>query len=712
MSSPNDTEQKTPAKQLFKEAKVTKTPEPATSSGNQALDQMISDQVPVGDARYGQDITPFSPPFTSRYGSLGHPYSEFWNSPEHQAPDRAAVEQVSQGDIEDGQNTPTFDPGYGHFGHPFYPHPSYYHSYFGFPAMPPPPPWYSHGPGAWHPGNWPPVSGRHPTSGEYAPSKHPYGGPGLQHANHHPKQQKSRQNGTKPIPPEISMNNTAAKTAALRNGHAGSDAGLSKRLKDVKIDAPVLDLVGNSLADHGKLGDPMTPVSMKIDKPSGKLALPDEKTEKQDKEISHDMPKHDHSQVDKLSNHTGLGSSVGIRRPTGYTLDIDHCPGPADQAVASDIRGSIGPPHDLQLSMDGKMFKHAWTDDPALTLSSESYVKETVQAWQASIQPARNIDFKELTQELAYRSDCDFDPAALRFKSPLEPGDTKMHPENPRNMDTKRDRKMKAILQRRIKEDRARVPAVPREVVPQEAFEPQFACHMRPATEDDLPSLKEIYDLELTQGSQARDKVKLSPRSYISLLKMCQDRSLPFIVAVAGAPHDVRNGKTPEVAWQSKEPPKGAVLGFSFLSPYYRGFLNDLDSAGDSSVKLDVMIHPDYRSRFIGTALIDKMLQLICPRYNYMDTCQFVDDSAVSLYRGAHASLHRFYHVHADVLVAGEHDPNAKRYDKLLQDRFGFKKLSVIHGSHQHNSGMLDLVSYHKQCRPVLGADRSENAAP
>ncbi|EHA53071.1 hypothetical protein MGG_05316 [Pyricularia oryzae 70-15] len=710
MSSPaSDTEKKTPAKQVFKEAKAAKTPDPVASSAKQVLDQVIPDQVPVGDARYEQDI----PPFNSRYSMFRHPYAEFWNSPEHQAPDRVSRDQLVQGDMKDGQSPPAFGPGYGPFGHPYYPQPHPYHNYFNFPAMPPPPAWYSHGPGAWHPGNWPPVSGGYPTSREYAPNKNLYGGSGLQHGNHHPEQRMSQQNEPNTVAPEIFENNTVAKTAGLRSGHAGSDSGLSPPLKDVKLDVSVLELARNSqAADHGKLGDPMTPVSMKIDKPSSSLALPDEKTEKYTKEISHDMPTYNQSQVDKVSNYTGLGSSVDIRRPTGYTLDIDHCPEPADQPIASDIRGSIGPPHDLHLSMDGRMFKHAWTDDPALTLSSESYVIETIQAWQSSVQPARNIDFKELTKELANRSDCDFDPVALKFKYALDPGDTSTHPDNPKNMDTKRDQKMNAILKRRIKEDRARVPAVPREVVLQEALEPQFACHMRPATEEDLPSLKEIYDLELTQGFQARDKVKLSPRSYVSLLRMCQDRSLPFIVAVAGAPHDVRNGRTPEVAWQSKEPPKGAVLGFSFLSPYHRGFLNDLDSAGDSSVKLDVMIHPDYRSRFIGTALIDKMLQLICPRYNYMDTCQFVDDSAVSLYRGAHTSLHRFYHVHADVLVAGEHDPNAKRYDNLFQDRFGFEKLFVIRGSHQHKNGMLDLVSYHKQCRPVPGAEASEKAAP
>ncbi|TLD31435.1 hypothetical protein PspLS_01999 [Pyricularia sp. CBS 133598] len=709
MSSPlSDTEKKTHAKQVVKEASATKTPEATTSSAKQVLDRVIPDQVPGGHARHGHSL----PPLNSRYGLFGHAYAEFWNSPEHQSPDRSAIDQLLQSDMKDGQIPPAFDPRYGPVGHPYYPQPPSYHNYYGFPAMPPPPAWYSHGPGAWHPGNWPLVSGRYPTSGEYSLSNHVYGGSGLQHGNHRPKQQKSHLNETKTVPPETSANDTAAKTAGLKNQYAGSDSGLSTRLKDVKLDVPVLDLVRHSQADHGKLGDPMTPVSMKVDKPLSNLALSDVKTKKHNEETSYDMPRHDHSQVDNVSNYTGLGSSVDMRRPTGYKLDMDHCPEPTDRPLASDIRGSIGPPHDLHLSMDGKMFKHAWTDDPALTLSSESYVIETVQAWQASVQPARNIDFDELTRELQYRSDCDFDPAALKFKSPLESADTKTHPDNPNNMDTKRDRKMKAILQKCIKEDRTRVPAVPREVLPQEALEPQFACHMRPAAEEDLPSLKEIYELELTQGSQARDKVKLSPRSYISLLKMCQGRSLPFIVAVAGAPHDVRNGKTPEVAWQSKEPPKGAVLGFSFLSPYHRGFLNDLDSAGDSSVKLDVMIHPDYRSRFIGTALIDKMLQLICPRYNYMDTCQFVDDSAVSLYRGAHTSLHRFHHVHADVLVTGEHDPNAKRYDKLLQDRFGFEKLFVIHGSHQHKSGMLDLVGYHKQCRPIPGAKRSEKAAP
>ncbi|TLS30688.1 hypothetical protein PpBr36_03698 [Pyricularia pennisetigena] len=709
MSPPSDTEQKTPAKQVAKEGKATKTPEPAIISANYALDWVVSDHVPAGDTRYGQDLPPFKP----RYGPFGHPYPEFWNTPKHQTPDRATADQRSQCDMKDGQNPPTFDPRYGPFGHSYYPHPHPYHSYFSFPTIPPPPAWYSHGPGAWHPGNWPPVNGRYPTSGERTPSEHLHGGLSPQQGNHHSKQQKSQHDETKAVPPGISANNTEVKTAGLSNGHSGSDSGLSTRLKDVKLAASVLDLDRNSqAADLGKLGDPMTPVSMKIDKPSGNLALPDNKTEKHNKEISHELAKHDHSQADKVSNYTGLGSSVDIRRPTGYTLDMDQSPEPADQPLASDIRGSIGPPHDLHLSMDGKMFKQAWTDDPAVTLSSESYVIETVQAWQVSVQPARNIDFEELTRELANRSDCDFDPAALQFKSQMEPGDTKTHPDNPSNMDTKKDRKMKAILQRSIKEDRARVPAVPREVMPQEALEPQFACHMRPAKEEDLTSVEKIYNLELRQGFQARDKVPLPHRSYLSLLKMCQGRSLPFIVAVAGAPHDVRNGKIPEVAWQSREPPKGAVLGFSFLSPYYRGFLNDLDSAGDSSVKLDVMIHPDYRSMFIGTALIDKMLQLICPRYKYMDTCQFVDDSAVSLYRGAHNSLHRFYHVHADVLVAGKDDPNAKRYDKLLQDRFGFEKLLVIRGSHQHKSGMLDLVSYHKQCRPVSGAEGAETAAP
>lgn len=357
------------------------------------------------------------------------------------------------------------------------------------------------------------------------------------------------------------------------------------------------------------------------------------------------------------------------------------------------------------------MFKQAWSNDPNMTLTSESYIAETVHAWQAAVQPARNIDFKELTKELVDRSDYEFDPAELEFKSALEAGETKTYPDNQHNMDAKRERRMYSAQQQCIKEDRARVPAVPREAIPQEALEPPFACHLRPATEEDLPSIKEIYDLEITQGFQARDKVKIPAGSYVGLLKMCKERSLPFIVAIAGAPHDVRDGKTPEVAWNSKEPPKGTVLGFSFLSPYHRGFCNDLSSAGDSSVRIDVMIHPHHRAMFIGTALIDKMLQLVCPRYDYMDTCQFVDESAVPLYRGAHTSLHRFYHIYVDVLVAGDQDPNANRYDKLLMDRFNFEKLSVVHGTHEHKTGMLDLVIYHKQCRPAFKSGLSEHPA-
>jgi GNAT superfamily N-acetyltransferase len=217
----------------------------------------------------------------------------------------------------------------------------------------------------------------------------------------------------------------------------------------------------------------------------------------------------------------------------------------------------------------------------------------------------------------------------------------------------------------------------------------------------DMAEAQDIYNFEVQYGSQSRDTGKLHADDFTRTLGMCQRESLPFIVAVAGLPHDVRESKVAKTAWNINDPKKGQILGFCFLSGYYTGLCNSVKCTGGSSVRVNMVVHPDHRRKLIGHALLDKTLQMTCTDYTYQDTCAFVNDNDIPLFRGPALSPRRFRHVFVDVLMEENDDAAMAGYNKFLVGRFGFERMFMIRRSHEHRGIVFSQVTYHREARPV-----------
>ncbi|HEX4058808.1 MAG TPA: GNAT family N-acetyltransferase [Galbitalea sp.] len=122
---------------------------------------------------------------------------------------------------------------------------------------------------------------------------------------------------------------------------------------------------------------------------------------------------------------------------------------------------------------------------------------------------------------------------------------------------------------------------LPQHLRPAAPAEPRFEYSMRPATEADLPSVREIYNHYVLNSSVTFDE---KPQTLVALRKKFaagEKLRMPFLVA---------------------QSPSGQLLGAAWVYPWQG------NSANRRSVELSVYLGPAATGRGLGSALLERLL--------------------------------------------------------------------------------------------------------
>lgn len=422
-----------------------------------------------------------------------------------------------------------------------------------------------------------------------------------------------------------------------------------------------------------------------------------------------------------------------------FTYDIDKDPHirirrlQQQSSAPSDIRSQIAPANDLGKDMNGRFVRYNWTEEPEETknfLSSTTFLGRAIGHWRESVPNlfyggsslGDGPDVEKFTALLAEKIDCDVNPQDLALQTPYVTRDSPADPNDAgRLQDAPRERMYSSFEKR--KQERAAKRALSgmyyyskaevdelglgasgQSAPKVQSFEPDVTCYLRPASKKDVGNIQTIYNHEVTHGTQSRDIHTVSVTDVASTLDMCKAGNLPFIVAIAGLEHDIREPKGPTKKWQTGEPENGELLGFALLSNYHVGLCGATDATGGSSVRLTIVVHPQHRRKFIGHALMDKMLHLLCPNYAYQDTAAFVDHEVSPAHRGPGFAPRVFRHVLVETMVREGDQRSSDGFAQFLGSRFGFSKLFELKQSHDHRGSLYNQTTWHREIRPAQPA--------
>ncbi|EJT72560.1 hypothetical protein GGTG_09422 [Gaeumannomyces tritici R3-111a-1] len=318
-------------------------------------------------------------------------------------------------------------------------------------------------------------------------------------------------------------------------------------------------------------------------------------------------------------------------------------------------------------------------------------------------------DVQRFTALVQEKSDCDVDPQDLAFQTPYVTRDTLRNPVDTVKMQDSRRKRLHIQLKKKSTDAETRSamshgPCPLAHLVRVPAFEPDLTCYLRPANESDLEAMQAMYNYEVNHGTQSRDVQEVTGESMTATLEMCRALSLPFIAVIAGLEHDVRGNKKLVAEGQTPEPERGTVLGFAFLCNYFHGFCGAGNSTGNSVVRLSIVVHRAHRRKFIAHALMDKLMHLVCPDYDYQEAAAFIDHDGSPAHRGPGFAPRQYRHIIAEAMVQQGDQRSLEGLQKMLGDRFGFARWTELNQSHEHQGALYNLVSWRREVRPVAPA--------
>ncbi|KLU84299.1 hypothetical protein MAPG_03343 [Magnaporthiopsis poae ATCC 64411] len=428
---------------------------------------------------------------------------------------------------------------------------------------------------------------------------------------------------------------------------------------------------------------------------------------------------------------SSMSDCTSSHAQVSLTYDIDKDPHirikrQQRSGAPSDIRSHIAPANDLGKDMNGRFVRYNWTEEPEETknfLSSTTFLGRAIGHWRESVPNlfyggsslGNRPDVEKFTALLAKKIDCDVNPQDLALQTPYVARDTPADPNDAgKAQDAPREHMYSSLEKRKEKRaakrdlssmhydseaevDELGLGASDQSAPKVQSFEPDVVCFLRPASKEDVGNIQAIYNHEVTHGTQSRDIHKVTDMDIKSTFDMCKAGNLPFIVAIAGLEHDVREPKGLAKKWQTGEPEKGELLGFAFLSNYYVGLCGATDATGGSCVRLTIIVHPQHRRKFIGHALMDKMMHLVCPNYTYQDMAAFADHEASLAHCGT------FRHVLIETMAQEGDQRSLDGFAQFL-GRFGFSKLFELKQSHDHRGSLYNQTTWHREIRPVQPA--------
>ncbi|KAJ2897975.1 acyl-n-acyltransferase [Zalerion maritima] len=202
--------------------------------------------------------------------------------------------------------------------------------------------------------------------------------------------------------------------------------------------------------------------------------------------------------------------------------------------------------------------------------------------------------------------------------------------------------------------------------------EPRETFHLRPANISDMEEVADLYNWEVKHGTSAMDIRQVKVNIFRSMFNSCQRSHLPFIIAA----------EERGVPVGDNVPLDQNVLGVAVFMPYMTGLSGGWQNgSARTSVKLYVLVDPEYRRQGIGGALLDKALDFLSTKY-YGRTVQ----EWVNVKGEDDTYTQSVLNIYGEVLVKDENDDQHQWMKQFLGGRL-FDQVGFLKNSHKATKG-------------------------
>ncbi|RYO85864.1 hypothetical protein DL762_005011 [Monosporascus cannonballus] len=280
-------------------------------------------------------------------------------------------------------------------------------------------------------------------------------------------------------------------------------------------------------------------------------------------------------------------------------------------------------------------------------------LKRFVEWWVNAI-PEIKADF--LDRDVPGHQHCDVDTNTGTLIEPVEYPDTFRPPGGLRSQFDRtpqeyinsvlRELQVRAdrLAQKKSKRETAAIKAARQRVV-EEDVNPdtvQVDCHLRPATEKDMEGVAAIYNREVNNSYKVVDTQPVTVAKFHELLRSCKAHSQPFVVAVA------------DWHYADMENCENSIIGFCLVDALERGISGSYNTSTKPCGKIIVVVHPDWRQKKLGTALIDVIMASCSTRYTSREGYQWVGTPDDEVHVRPPYNKRRWHMLQVEVLVKSE----------------------------------------------------------
>ncbi|RYP60981.1 hypothetical protein DL771_010294 [Monosporascus sp. 5C6A] len=197
------------------------------------------------------------------------------------------------------------------------------------------------------------------------------------------------------------------------------------------------------------------------------------------------------------------------------------------------------------------------------------------------------------------------------------------------------------IAQKKSKRETAAIKAARQRVIEEDVNpdEVQVDCHIRPATEKDMEGVAAIYNREVNNSYKVVDTQPVTVAKFHELLRGCKAQSQPFVVAVA------------DWHFADMENSENSIIGFCLVDALERGISGSYNTSTKPCGKIIVVVHPDWRRKKLGTALIDVIMSSCSTRYTSRQGYQWVNTPDDEVHVRPSYNKRRWHTLQIEVLV-------------------------------------------------------------
>jgi len=130
----------------------------------------------------------------------------------------------------------------------------------------------------------------------------------------------------------------------------------------------------------------------------------------------------------------------------------------------------------------------------------------------------------------------------------------------------------------------------------------------RPATENDIKGITEIYNHYILNSNTTEDQVSIEECVIRRFMQASKAEKLPVIVAVKGQ----MPAQSEETATGKKDsvPRSEKIIGFGFAETFNYGMTGLRGGRSRFTANIQFYVHSEYTRKRVGQSLLDRLIQL------------------------------------------------------------------------------------------------------